>query len=48
MNFANRKGIPFVVLVGDSEIEAQKFTLKNMLTGNQQLVDYDQLLKIIS
>jgi len=43
MNYANRKDIPFVVLAGDNEIEAQKFTLKNMETGEQQLTSADEL-----
>jgi histidyl-tRNA synthetase len=44
MNYANRKGIPFVVLAGDSEIEQGKITLKNMETGEQQLLTPDELL----
>ncbi|MDA3928605.1 MAG: His/Gly/Thr/Pro-type tRNA ligase C-terminal domain-containing protein [Prolixibacteraceae bacterium] len=44
MNYANRKEIPFVVLAGDSEIEAQKVTLKNMSTGDLNLISIDQLL----
>ncbi len=48
MNYANRKEIPFVVLAGDNEIEAQKFTLKNMNSGEQQLVNSEELIKILS
>jgi histidyl-tRNA synthetase len=48
MNYANRKDIPYVVLAGDSEMEAQKFTLKNMETGEQQLVSEKELIKILS
>ncbi|MBN2261992.1 MAG: histidine--tRNA ligase, partial [Prolixibacteraceae bacterium] len=44
MNYANRKNIPFVVLAGENEIEAQKLTLKNMATGEQQLVTTDELV----
>ena len=47
MNYANRKQIPFVILAGDSEMEAKKFTLKNMETGEQQLVDAVELPKIL-
>lgn len=43
MTYANRKNIPFVVLAGDSEMEAQKFTLKNMESGEQTLLDLDEL-----
>lgn len=48
MNYANRKQIPFVVLAGDNEIDAQKFTLKNMETGEQQLLNAEELTKILS
>jgi len=48
MNYANRKQIPFVILAGDNEIEANKFTLKNMESGKQQLVDAEELIKILS
>ncbi len=48
MNYANRKQIPYVVLAGESEIQQQKMTLKNMVTGNQQLVTSPELIKILS
>ncbi len=48
MNYANRKQIPFVILAGDSEMEAKKFTLKNMETGEQQLLNAEELIKILS
>jgi len=44
MNYANKRGIPFVVLVGEQEVSDHKFTLKNMLTGEQVLCDFDNLL----
>ncbi|MCL3778873.1 histidine--tRNA ligase [Prolixibacteraceae bacterium JC049] len=48
MNYANRKNIPFVVMAGENEMNDQKFTLKNMQTGEQQLVDVVQLIEILS
>lgn len=47
MNYANAKGIPFVVLAGENEIEAGKFTLKNMTSGEQKLVTADELIAIV-
>ncbi|WP_048331161.1 histidine--tRNA ligase [Bizionia psychrotolerans] len=35
MNHANKRNIPFVVLVGDNEMENNLFTLKNMISGEQ-------------
>ena len=38
MKFANRSGIPYVALVGDSEAEAGKIMLKDMESGEQELL----------
>ncbi len=48
MSYANQKQIPFVALAGENEINEGKFTLKNMLTGDQQLVTVDELLAKVS
>ncbi len=47
MGYANAKSIPFVVLAGENEIAANKVTLKNMVTGDQQLVDADELIAAV-
>jgi histidyl-tRNA synthetase len=47
MSYANAKQIPFVALAGENEMEAQKLTLKNMLTGEQQLIDISEIIKIV-
>ena len=47
MSYANAKQIPFVVLAGESEMQAGKVTLKNMETGEQQLVTTEELIKAI-
>lgn len=44
MNYANAKHIPFVVLAGESEIAQQKLTLKNMETGEQQMLSADEIV----
>ena len=48
MSYANAKAIPFVALAGETEMAAGKVTLKNMETGEQELVDVDQLIAKIS
>ena len=45
MSYANAKQIPFVVLAGESEMAAGKVTLKNMETGEQQLVTPAELIE---
>jgi histidyl-tRNA synthetase len=47
MNYANAKNIPFVVLAGENEINAGKVTLKNMTTGEQSLVDAEELIAAV-
>ncbi len=43
MNYANRKGIKYVVLAGDSEISEGCVTLKNMESGEQMKVEANKL-----
>ncbi|MBP8944551.1 MAG: histidine--tRNA ligase [Paludibacteraceae bacterium] len=48
LDYANNKNIPFVAIVGENEMVSEKVMLKNMLTGNQQLVTFDELKKQLS
>ena len=48
LNYANRREIPFVVIVGTNEIENNNYTLKNMQTGDQQVCSLEELLAIIA
>ena len=48
MAYANAKQIPYVALAGESEMAAGKVTLKNMETGEQQLLTPDELVAILS
>lgn len=43
MQYANQKGIPFVALVGENEMNEGKVTLKNMETGEQQMLTPEEL-----
>lgn len=47
MSYANNKGIQYVALAGETEMEAGKVTLKNMATGKQTLVTPEELIKAI-
>ncbi|WP_418639446.1 histidine--tRNA ligase [Winogradskyella sp.] len=47
MNYANRRHIPFVVLVGEEEVKASLFTLKNMDSGAQNKLSFDELLEVL-
>ena len=47
MSYANAKNIPFVALAGENEMTEGKLTLKNMLTGEQQLLNAEELINVV-
>lgn len=47
MTYANKKEISFVAMAGEDEMNEGKITLKNMVTGEQQLVTVEEVIKII-
>ena len=47
MSYANAKSIPDVAIAGENEIAQGKITLKNMLTGEQQLISPDEMVEIV-
>ncbi|WMI65733.1 histidine--tRNA ligase [Aestuariibaculum sp. YM273] len=44
MNHANKRLIPYVVLVGEEEMKSNTFTLKTMSTGDQQKLTIEELI----
>ena len=47
MSYANNNGICYVALAGENEIKENKVTLKNMVTGQQQLVSVEDMISIV-
>ena len=47
MAYANAKQVPFVAIVGESELQEQKLTLKDMNSGEQKLVTPSELVEIV-
>jgi histidyl-tRNA synthetase len=45
--YADKKHIPFVCIVGSEEMSKKNFKLKDMKKGEQQEVDFDQLVAAI-
>lgn len=45
LGYANAKGIPFVALVGETELSEGKITLKDMEKGEQQMLTLDGLIE---
>lgn len=47
MSYANAKQIPFVALVGETEMQEQKVTLKNMESGEQSMLTISELIETL-
>jgi histidyl-tRNA synthetase len=47
MNYANRKGVKYVILAGETEIAAGEVTIKNMMSGEQIRISTDQLVEVL-
>ena len=47
MEYANRRGIPFVVIIGSDELAQGVATVKNMQSGEQQQVPFEDIAKVI-
>ena len=47
MEYANRRGIPYVVIIGSQELDEQAATVKNMVTGEQQKVAFAELAAVL-
>ena len=48
MQYANQKGIPFVIMTGETEMAEGKVMLKNMTTGEQKLVSPEELINALN
>jgi histidyl-tRNA synthetase len=47
MNYANNKGVQFVVMIGEDEMKSGQLTVKNMSSGDQKEMSVSELIKII-
>ena len=47
MEYANRRGIPYVVIIGSNELERGVATLKNMQSGEQKEVGFEELTSLL-
>ena len=48
MKYVHNRKIPFAILAGTSEIANQTFTVKNMESGTQQEVNFEELQKMLT
>jgi histidyl-tRNA synthetase len=47
LKYANKLGIPYVIIIGEDELKQNKYTLKDMQSGEQQTLDKDALKSIL-
>ncbi len=45
LNYANKLKIPYVIFIGEDEIKDNKYTIKNMITGEQKSVPQADILE---
>ena len=47
MKYANKLQIPYVLIIGEEEINTGKLSLKNMMTGEQSILSLDEVINKI-
>jgi len=47
LGYANKLGIPFVIIIGSEEIKSNLLTLKNMKTGEQEKLTLEEIIKTV-
>ena len=45
LDYADKKQIPYVCIIGSEEMNSKKLALKNMITGEQEKLDFEQILE---
>ncbi|MFH1209450.1 MAG: histidine--tRNA ligase [archaeon] len=44
LDYANKKGIPFVLIIGENELKLGKYKLKNMADGREEFLTKEELI----
>jgi histidyl-tRNA synthetase len=47
MDYANRRAVPYVAFVGESEMRDGTVTLKNMFDGMQETMNVDECIEVL-
>ena len=47
MEYANRRAVPYVVIIGSNELAERRATVKNMCTGEQQVVEFSAVKEVL-
>lgn len=46
MDYANKEKIPYIIVLGEYEVSKKSFNIKNMFTGEQTEIQFNELTKI--
>ena len=44
-DYANKKNIPFVCVIGSNEMQNKRYALKDMLSGTQEEMSLEEIIK---
>ena len=47
MNYADKIKVPKIIIIGENDLDEGKVTVKDMVSGNQELVDIDDVVKYL-
>ena len=47
MKYAHKRGAKFVVMIGEQEMKQSKMLVKNMSTGEQQVLTFKELINTL-
>ena len=45
MKYADRLGIPYVLVIGENEVKESKVAFKDMISGNQELITVEEVIE---
>lgn len=48
LQYANNNGIPYVIIIGEDEVNSKLYTLKNMKTGSQEKLSIEEIISKVS
>ena len=44
MEYANKIGVPYLIIIGEEEVQNNTFTIKNMQTGEQSTLNLAEII----
>ena len=45
MKYADRLGIPYVLVIGETEVKEGKVAFKDMISGSQELISVEEVIE---